>query len=142
MLGFYQWRRQHGHPSRAANAEARRKAHLALWQKLEDINLKLRDGKDNNPELHRLIREVNILFTKNSIYFDDNDQKPINDYVAAMNHLRTVIFTSGDEDVEHSFSATSWDINVDDPRIRSASDDVKRLRAQVKKKIQRITSQV
>ena len=53
LLAFYQWRKQHDHPSRTANADARRKAHEALWQKLEEINLKLR----NHPCVLRSVGE-------------------------------------------------------------------------------------
>jgi len=143
LLGFYQWRKQYGHPSRSLNAEARRKAHEALWQKLEEINLKLRDHDDCNPELYRLVREINTFFLQNSIYFDDEDQQPINDYVAALDRLRAAIFTAGDDDATAAWART-WIQMPDsvDAEIRAASEDVKRLRTIIKEKIQRVAAAV
>jgi len=142
LIGFYQWRKQRNEPTRAAGAEARRKAYEGLWQKLEEINIKLRDTEDRNPELYRMIKDINTYFLQNSIYFDDKDQAPLNEYVAALDRLRTAIFTHGDEDVTHAWTRTVINLASVSGEIEEASETVNRLRAVVKEKIQRVVSAV
>jgi hypothetical protein len=141
LLGFYQWRKQYANANRAANAAARREAYASLWQKLEEINLDLRQQGDKNPSLFERLRAMNAFFLANSLYFEDRDQPLINDYIAAMDRLREKIFTSDDSDATSAFRMTM------NPRfagleaeIEEAVEQVERLRAKLKKKVQQVAA--
>ena len=139
LVGFYQWKKQHSNPNRAANAAARREAYEGLWQRLEQINLDLREQRETNPELSQRLREINTYFISHSLHFDDADQLLINEYVAAMNLQRQKIFTAGDEDVASAFAATWTTIPPTlDAEINAASEQVRALRAKVKALVQRV----
>jgi hypothetical protein len=141
LLGFYQWRKQNWNPNRAANAAAQRAAYEELWQKLEKINLLLRKGGNQNPNLHAQIREVNKFFIARSLYFDDRVQNMVVEYVTALNTLREKVYASDDSDV-----TAIWDSTLirfpptQDAEIASASKRVDELRGKLKKKIQCVTS--
>lgn len=141
LIGFYQWRKQQQAPTRAIGAEARRKAYEGLWQMLEEINLMLRDERGGNPEIHALLRQMNQYFLRNSAYFDDADQKQLNDYLAALDRLRTAVYSSGDEDVEHAWARTWAQMPESlDLEVRAASQEVDRLRAAIKERVRRVVS--
>ena len=143
LLAFYQWRKQNANPNRAANAAARREAYDSLWQKLEQINLDLREERENNPTLFQHLREINTYFISHSIHFEDKDQGIINEYIAAMSLLREKIYTSDDADVTSAFRRTWVGIpSTSDAELRSAAEQVKRLRAEVKSRVQRIVASV
>ena len=143
LLGFYQWRRQASNANRSANAAKRREAYEGLWQKLEQINLDLRERQADNPSLFHRLREVNTYFVSQSLYFDDKDQVLINQYIAAMSRLREKIFTSDDANVTSVFRATMLALPVKlDNEIREAADEVDRLRVEIKSKVQRVAATV
>jgi hypothetical protein len=143
FLGFYQWRRQASNANRSENAAKRREAYEGLWQKLEQINLDLRERRADNPSLFHRLREVNTYFVSQSLYFDDNDQLLINQYIAAMSRLREKVFTSDDADVTSVFRATMITLPVKlDKEIREAAEEVDRLRAKIKSKVQKIAASV
>ena len=143
LLAFYQWRKQNANPNRAANAAARREAYENLWQKLEEINLDLRKRRGNNPQLFHLLREINIYFISHSIHFEDSDQVIINKYIAAMSLLREKIYTTDDADVADAFQKTLVEIpKTLDAELQSAAERVKRLRSEVKRRVQRVVASV
>lgn len=143
LLGFYQWRKQNLNPNRAANAAGRREAYEGLWQMLEKINLELREHSESNPNLFKKLREVNTYFISRSLHFDDGDQALINEYITAMGVLREKIYTSDDADVSGAFRSTMAEVPIaQDAAITKAAEDVKRLRAKVKSKVQRVAGSV
>jgi hypothetical protein len=141
LLGFYQWKKQYSNANWAANAAGRREAYERLWQKLEEINLDLREQRDNNPSLFERLRELNRFFIAHSLYFEDRDQPLINDYIAAMDRLREKIYTSDAADAVSAFRVT---MNPSFPglekEIKEAVEQVERLRAKLKKKVQQVAA--
>ncbi len=139
LLGFYQWRKQYLNPNRAANAAGRREAYEGLWKMLEQINLDLREHNESNPNLFKKLHEVNTYFLSHSLHFDDRDQALINEYITAMSVLREKIYTSGDADVAGAFRSTMAEVPfAKDAEIMAAAEEVKRLRAKVKSKVQKV----
>lgn len=141
LLGFYQWRKQYSNPNRAANAAGKREAYESLWQKLEEINLDLREQRDSNPSLYERLTEINRFFLAHSLYFEDRDQALINDYIAAMHVLREKIYTSGSEDAVSVFRATmNPSFSIVEGQVKEAVEQVQELRAKLKKKVQQVAA--
>jgi hypothetical protein len=141
LLGFYQWRRQYSNPNRAANAAGRREAYEGLWQKLEEINLAIREQRDNNSRLLDRLGEINKFFLAHSLYFEDRDQTLINDYIAAMHVLRGRIYNSGSGDAVSAFRATmNPTFFIADEEIKDAAERVQELRATLKKNVQQVSA--
>jgi len=140
LIGLYQWRRQRHDSRNSASFEARREAYENLWLKLEEINIKLRE-EASNPTLFRLLRGVNTFFLQNSLWFEDKEQKLINDYVTALDRLRTAVYDEGDEETVHAWGRTIIEVPEDEAEeIRVASDEVQRLRGQVKSMVRKVVS--
>lgn len=132
-LGFYQWRKQSSNQSRVAIAESRRKAAEALWTKLEEVNLALREASAlDRARFRELERDVNKLFLKNSLYLQDSTQKLTSQYARAMFQVSELLTAS------ETASALEW-VNTaigfsgaDTPEVKQALDEANRLRAEVK----------
>jgi len=117
-LAFYQWRKQHSDPKRTAAAEASRSAHERLWQQLEDVQLRLREAQSDagGNASSALLKEVNIFFLRNSLYFDEKDQVLVNDYVKALTELNAVM-AQADEDTRRDWqnSVAVWSHSIPGP---------------------------
>lgn len=141
LLGFYQWRKQYSNANRAANAAGRRQAYESLWQRLEAINLNLREQRGGNPRLFEQLHEMNTFFLAHSLYLEDRDQVLINDYIAAMNVLRERIYASGSEETVSAFQVTmNPSFQRVEQEIREAVQQTERLRARLKKKVQQVAA--
>jgi hypothetical protein len=71
----------HRHELQASIWARTRDAYEGLWNKLEDIHLRLRgspSGKSGNPLLHSLLREANEYIIRNSLYLDNALQPEVN----------------------------------------------------------------
>jgi len=138
LIGLYQWRRQRQDSRASAPLEARRRAYENLWLKLEEIHIKLREEAPN-PTLFELLREVNTFFLQNSLWFEDKEQKVINEYVTALDRLRTAVYEEGDEETVHAWCRTWFEVPDDvAEEIRVASDEVLRLRDEAKSMVRRV----
>ena len=87
------------------------------------------------------LRGVNTFFLQNSLWFEDKEQKLINDYVTALDRLRTAVYDEGDEETVHAWGRTIIEVPEDEAEeIRVASDEVQRLRGQVKSMVRKVVS--
>jgi hypothetical protein len=129
-LGFYQWRRTAANQGRAAIAESRRKAAEAVWSKLEEANLALREGVGGSALL-TLRKEVNATFLKNSLYLDDEAQRAVAKYVEALVHVGSLL--KGDHSsMAEEWSNTAWPIASEGSEAAAALREVRRQRSHVK----------
>jgi len=106
LLGFYQWRKQNANPNRAANAATRRDAFEGLWERLEQINMDLRKTRSEIPSLEGQLHSINEYFLGHSLYFDDQDQVTINNYVGALHRVRAIIDRDGDDQMNEQYRLT------------------------------------
>jgi hypothetical protein len=142
LFGFYQWRETQNHTTQAPELEAKRKAHELLWKKLEEINVLLRSKDSNNPTIFKKIKEVNITFIENSFYLNDDMQGEIAKYIASMEKLRTLIYSSGDKDLKAAWRQTLIDVRRTFKEIDDASEEMKKLRLSIKTKLQNINPEI
>lgn len=140
LLAHGRWRRERASANSDAYHNARREAYKVLWEKLEAINLSLREQRGRNPSLFAALKDVNTFFIRHSAYLEDEDQKLVNRYVEALHRWRSAIFTSGDEDVVSAFMKT-WSTFPSslDKEIGLVSRSVADLRGQV---LARVRSQM
>ena len=105
LLGLYQWRKKRTDDLTLKTREKQREAYEGLWTRLEAINIKLRE-EHGNAELPRMLRELNVYFLQNSLWFQDSEQQTINEYVSSLERLRSAIFRGEDRDVINLYFTT------------------------------------
>ena len=135
LLGFYQWRKQQKHSRLSDFDTARRKAYENLWSKLEEVNLRLRDQSADNRTLHTQLKDANTFFLQNSLYLEESEQGFINDYISALHHLRSLIYTSSNENVVSVWEQTGVMTPEFDEKINLAVKDVDSIRQKLKSRI-------
>jgi hypothetical protein len=140
LIGFYQWRRQQQRAKQADYISNRRKAYEELWNKLEAINLELRDDRMKNPTLYSQLKEANTFFLQHSLYLDEQEQKTINDYIEALHRVRSLLYTSGDEDAVLVWHRTNAYFDPErakafDEKVRSAYNQVEEVRTAIRTKV-------
>jgi hypothetical protein len=141
-LGFYQWKKQNSNPNRASNAAAKREAYEGLWQRLEQINIDLRQQRENSNDVDEQLRGINTYFLSKSLYFDDRDQKMINAYVKSMNILQEKIAASGNARISGSWRATMIQPLESGNDIFETQSEVEKFRRQIKAKVQKVAGSV
>ena len=139
-LGFYQWKKQSANQSRGAVAESRRKAAEALWSKLEEINLALREASAlDRSRFTQLEREVNTIFLKSSLYLADRTQSLVSEYTRALFKVSALLTgTQGSSSIEWANTAIQIS-STDSPEAGVALDEANRLRTEVKNALLRST---
>ncbi len=139
-LGFYQWRRQSANQSRGAVADSRRTAAEAIWSKLEEVNLALREANAlDRSRFAQLERDVNTIFLKNSLYLEDRTQGLVSEYTRALFKVSALLTArEGADSIE--WASTSIQISAtDSPEARVAIDEANHLRTEVKNALLRFT---
>jgi hypothetical protein len=137
-LGFFQWRKQHANPNRAAIADARRKAVEALWTQLERENLSLRSLQPSSREAIRAAKiEVNKIFLQHSLYLDDELQLQLNHYVEAMHKVADILLERGEDSEQEDWTSTlMMRYSEDDADLMKAIKEMNELRDLVRSKLQ------
>jgi hypothetical protein len=131
-IGFYQWRKQASSQSRSAIAETRRKAAEAIWGKLEEVNVALRDVHSiNHTKLQTLEKEVNSTFLKNSLYLDDETQRLVSAYIKSLFRVSSLL-RGGDPGIAEQWATTVWPVASDDRELTEALADARLKRSRVK----------
>ena len=142
LLSFYQWRKQNANPNRAANAAARRDAFAGLWERLEQINMDLRKTRSEIPSLDGQLHSINEYFLGHSLYFDDEDQVTINNYVGALHRVRAIIDRDGDDQMNEQYHRTGRIDIRGLEELRAATNEMEKYRAIIKEKAQKVASLV
>ena len=142
LLSFYQWRKQNANPNRAANAAARRDAFAGLWERLEQINMDLRKTRSEIPSLDGQLHSINEYFLGHSLYFDDEDQVTINNYVGALHRVRAIIDRDGDDQMNEQYHRTGRIDIRGLEELRAAINEMEKYRAIIKEKAQKVASLV
>jgi RNase adaptor protein for sRNA GlmZ degradation len=138
LLAHKRWKHEQQSVKADPFASARRDAYKALWERLEEVNLALREDSKSNTFLFESLKEVNTLFLQNSLYLDAEDQALMNRYVEALHRWRGAIFTSGNEDVASAFARTWMSIPTEvDADIEKSNREVADLRAMLLERVRK-----
>ena len=140
FVGFYQWKKQHSNPNRSSVADTRRRAAEAVWSKLEEINVAVREnsapGGGNLMSLHK---EANLVFLKNSLYLEDKTQVLVRAYIDSLLQVSSML---SEEDTNNSEEWARTDIQSiahDDLEVAASLAEVAKHREIVKNALLKAT---
>lgn len=130
ILAHRRWGKEPQRSAESAYEDAKRAAYKTLWDRLEEVNLALREDSGNNSSLFESLKQINTLFIRNSVYLDEADHALVVRYVEALHRWRSAVYTSGDEDVVSAFAKTWPGIPANlDTEIGQANRNAAELRA-------------
>jgi hypothetical protein len=142
LLGFYQWRKQQERTRRTEFIAAKRNVCEGFWNTLEEINLRFRESTGSNPQLFEQIKSANVYFLKHSLYFEDEEQAPINKDIEALERFRAALYAPGNEDVASVWEQTCEEFPVElDKELTRLDGEVQGLRQAIKSKVLAVMTQ-
>jgi hypothetical protein len=91
FVGYRQWKRQQD-TTRTSDFQAeRQKTYKELWEKLEDVHVRLRTMAVQTEEFRSLLRDVNSYILKHSLYLEKDDHRLANQYLAKVRDFTNLV---------------------------------------------------
>lgn len=129
LVGYRQWKRQQVSSRSATFLAEKQSAYKALWEKLEEVHIKLRTEEVGISEFNGLLREVNSFVLKQSLYLEPQDHILSNQYLKTVHRLAEIVLASGDEEAQEEMALTGPGLPYETIKeIKSLFDEVDRIR--------------
>ena len=106
-VGYRQWKRQQGASHRNALQNERASAYKELWEKLEEVHIRLRGRERKSPRFAEMLREVNTFAMKHGLLIDEKDREKATAYLEAVQEYCSIVRESGDEDARDELPKTT-----------------------------------
>jgi hypothetical protein len=131
VIGYRQWKRQQDASRYGTFITKKHSAYQELWEKLEEVHIKLRTEEVGLNEFKDLLREVNSYILKHSLYLEEEDRSLSNQYLKAVYGLKKIVMASGDEGAEEAMITTAnipLRVTQNAKEIRRAVSEVEEIR--------------
>jgi len=122
FIGYRQWKSQRDQIRSQKFQEGRGLAYEQLWEKLEDVHLKVRTDSVGRREFDELVKGVNAYVLKNSLYVEKADSKLTTEYLGSVWKVSQLVAKSKDKRIKKEWAVTS-------PLPADALDEYKELQA-------------
>ncbi len=106
LLGYRQWKRQQDTSRENEFRTQRQQTYIQLWEKLEDVHVRLRTEVVGGDEFRVLVRDVNSYLLKRSLFLEDDDQALANRYLSKVREFAELVAACDSEDLKRAFSDT------------------------------------
>lgn len=132
FIGYRQWKRQQESTRHASYVTEKQSAYKGLWEKLEEVHVKLRTEDVHISEFNNLLRDVNSYILKNSLYLDREDQVLSNQYLKDVYRYKEIVTGSDDADAKSEFAITGPGMPVETVReFKLLHDEVDQIRNRI-----------
>jgi len=105
-LGYRQWRKQQDSARNASFRDDRRGAYKVLWEKVEEIHVRLRVSPREAVTVTADLQAINSFALLNSLYIDPKDVELVNSYLNAVRRLAGIVASDADKGTQERWSAT------------------------------------
>lgn len=122
LIGYRQWKSQRDLARSQKFQGDRELAYKQLWEKLEDVHLKIRTDSTSKSEFDELLKDVNTYLLRNSLYIEKTDQKITAEYLDSVWKVNQLIAKSKDKRIKEEWTKTG-------PLPAEALDEHKELQA-------------
>ena len=75
FIGYRQWKRQQDSSRQSEYRTQRQQTYKELWEKLEDVHVRLRTEVVGGYEFSSLVRDVNSFILKRGLYLEKDDRE-------------------------------------------------------------------
>jgi hypothetical protein len=106
FIGYRQWKSQRDQTRSQKFQEGRELAYKQLWEKLEEVHLKVRSDSVGKRDFDELVQEVNAYLLKNSLYVAKADRKLATEYLDAVWKLSQLVAKSKDKRIQSEWAKT------------------------------------
>jgi hypothetical protein len=91
LVGYRQWKRQQDTTLKNEFRIQKQQTYKELWEKLEDVHVRLRTELVGNDEFNSLVRDVNSYILKRGVYLEDDDQVLANRYLSKVREFTSLV---------------------------------------------------
>jgi hypothetical protein len=107
LIGYRQWKRQQDTSRENDFRTQKQQTYKDLWEKLEDVHVRLRTEVVGGDEFHSLVRDVNSFILKHGLYLEEEDQTLANEYLSKVRDFTNLVAACDSEDAKSALSATA-----------------------------------
>jgi hypothetical protein len=127
FFGYRQWKRQQDAARYGTFLPERQKTYKELWEKLEDVHIRLRTENVNQDKFRKLVRNVNSYILKRSLYVEKDDHALANQYLSKVREFTEAVAKGGSKDAKRKMG----DTEEVGPEVIQTVRDLERLRREV-----------
>jgi hypothetical protein len=107
LIGYRQWKRQQDTTRVGEFRTQKQKTYKELWEKLEDVHVRLRTEFVGGDEFRSFVREVNSYILKSGLYLEKDDQALANQYLSRVREFTNLVASSGSTDAKEAIEDTA-----------------------------------
>jgi len=141
FVGYRQWKRQQQSTREGEFRSQTQQTYKELWEKLEDIHVRLRTGVVSRDEFRSLIRDVNSYILKRDLYLEGHDQQLANQYLSKVREFTDLVAACDSEDAKEAVSMTAEipsDVMLNVRNLGKIQTEVNRLREEILVRYRRV----
>jgi 5-methylthioribose kinase len=106
LMGYRQWRRQQDTSRESEFRTQKQQTYMQLWEKLEDVHVRLRTEVVGGDEFRALVRDVNSYILKRGLFLEDDDQALANRYMSKVREFAGLVAACDSADLKRAFNDT------------------------------------
>jgi hypothetical protein len=107
FIGYRQWKRQQDAGRESEFRSQKQRTHKELWEKLEDVHVRLRTEILGGEDFLSLVRDVNSYILKHSLYLERDDQALANRYMTEVRKLSELVASCDADSAKQDFHKTA-----------------------------------
>lgn len=134
VFGYRVWKRQQRASRHNALLDERAQAYKELWEKLEEVHVRLRGLQSKSQHFSKMVRDVNAFAMKHGLHIDEQDRALATQYLDAVHDYCSIVGESQDKHAKRDLYETemiSREVLDRDRRLDHAQEKVRTLRDQV-----------
>jgi DNA-binding SARP family transcriptional activator len=139
VIAYHRWKKEQA-ISKVGSYEADvQKAYAELWNRLEDIHIKLRTEGADSQIFRALLTGINAYLLKYSLWINKEDMALAQQYVKVLQKLDELVRTQGDDDEREAWATTAalpYKTIMRARAINEAMDEANSLRRKLIEKFQ------
>lgn len=106
FFGYRQWKKQYENTRYGEYLKDKQTAYKELWEKLEEVHLKLRTEYIEKPDFNNLLLDVNSYILKKQLFLEKDDQALVNQYLKTVYELTEAIKIHGDDETREEMESS------------------------------------
>jgi hypothetical protein len=141
FIAFRQWKKQAEVTQRADYLKDKQIIYKELWEKFEDIHIKLRVESVNKSEFQKLVQDTNSFIRKKQLFLEEKDRELANKYLHSIRNFTEIVRSSEDKEAKELMEITAaLPISVLErvEKIRNTYTEVEEVRMEINERFRKI----
>lgn len=107
LLGYRQWKRGQDSARSAEFRSEKQKVYKELWERIENIHVRLRTLSIDAQQFNSFLTEVNSYVLRNELFLEKDLQRLVNDYLKKLREFTVLVTRSNSKSAISALEATA-----------------------------------